>query len=515
MSVAPAVSAASSSNLTGAWAESRGKQQERTLARGPVLLAAMLLSPLALVTANGLLTLASVWALVAIILLLFRFGEPPVLIFAVTLQWLSVSSPLFTADVQQQVLGTSTGSTTMDDAAWLGLAALVVLALGMRVGRGGQKLWSLNELRLAGKALAPLRLTLIYVGILLFVVAVVPLLIRLVPGLGQQLLKLNTLPTLIAFLVVWAATVNRSARLLAGLVVVANVLVGFGGYFSGFKDILLLAVVVVSMNAPSLRRLLVNPAVILLSTATLVLVAFWSFIKPDYRAFVNGGTRQQVVTVSSDARIEYLKNAAASFTPADLGTGLELALDRIGYLTFLSGAIESVPSRIPHQNGRLWREAVQHVLMPRAFFPGKPAIDDSDRTNEFTGFQVADADDGASISIGYVGESYIDFGPVGMFVPILLLGLLWGWGYRLLCQTGPVPLLSVSAATVFVLSGAQYFEASNVKLVGGALALLPILYVVLRVVGGKLWQLLTGDVQVQQDGALYQAHRTGNTRVPV
>ncbi len=466
-------------------------EPERSL-RGPVLAIAALLSPLALITANGALTLSAVWTLAVLVLLLFRFGEPPVLIFAATLQWIAVTSPLFTANVQREVIGASIGLATMGTAAWLGFVSLIVLGIGMRIGRGSRQLWALQELRGAGAQLVPVRLLTLYVAALVFAVVVVPQVSRLVPSLNQQISKLATLPVLIAFLILWSATVNRTARVLGAFVVAVNVAIGFGGYFSSFKEILLLAVLVISMNAKSLRKLLLNPVLVILTCVTLSLLSFWSFIKPDYRDFVNGGTRQQVVLVSTEERVDYLKDQFRKFSIADLGTGLNIALARVGYITFLARVVETVPERIHHQYGRLWGEAVQHVLLPRAFFPQKKSINDSDRTNEFTGVQVAGAEDGASISIGYVAESYIDFGPIGMFVPILILGMFWGWGYRMLTQAGRVPLINVGAATVFVLSGAQYFEASNIKLVGGALTLLPVLYLMLRVADTIIWKLLTG-----------------------
>lgn len=466
--------------------------------RGPVLSIAALLSPLALITANGALTLAAVWTLAVLILLLFRFGEPPVLIFAATLQWIAVTSPLFTANVQREVIGSSIGLSTMGTAAWFGLVSLIVLGLGMRIGRGSRQLWALQDLRNAGAQLVPVRLLTLYVTSLMFAIVVVPQVSRLVPSLNQQISKLATLPVLIAFLILWSATVNKQARVLGAVVVVANVAIGFGGYFSSFKEILLLAVLVISMNAKSLPKLLLNPVLVVLSCVTLSLLSFWSFIKPDYRDFVNGGSRQQVVLVSTEERVEYLKDKLRDFSTEDLGTGLNIALARVGYITFLARVVETVPERIPHQYGRMWGEAVQHVLLPRAFFPQKKSINDSDRTNEFTGVQVADAEDGASISIGYVAESYIDFGPIGMLVPILVLGMFWGWGYRMLTQTGRVPLMNVGAATVFVLSGAQYFEASNIKLVGGALTLLPVLYLMLRAADTTIWKLLTGNQAARQ-----------------
>ena len=48
----------------------------------------------------------------------------------------------------------------------------------------------------------------------------------------------------------------------------------------------------------------------------------------------------------------------------------------------------------------------------------------------YTGSRVAGTEEGTSIGIGYMAESYIDFGPIYMFVPILLLGVFYGLIYR-------------------------------------------------------------------------------------
>jgi hypothetical protein len=408
------------------------------------------------------------------------------------LQWLSVASPVLTANVRREVLGTSAGMPTMVQAAWLGLGAVLALAVGMHLTRGPGSRAAIAELRAAGGQLIPLRMLVVFAGLTAFTLFIVPRAAGLVPGLSQQIRSLSSLTMLAAGLVLWSATVNRASRPLAAVVVLLNVVVGSFEYFSNFKEILFLALVVISMNAVSIRRLLANPATILLTVSTLLFFGVWSHIKGEYRRFLNSGTGQQVVLVSPEQRVAYLEDRLAELRASDVLKGLETTVERIGYLTYFAGVLQTVPERISHQHGRLWLEAVEHVLLPRVLFPQKGAINDSDRTNEFSGFRVRTAAQGTSISIGYVGESYIDFGVVGMFVPILLLGMLWGAGYRLLMGTGEVPLLSIVAATVFVLSGALYFESSNIKIVGGALTLLLTLYAFLRFTSLAAWELLTG-----------------------
>jgi hypothetical protein len=128
--------------------------------------------------------------------------------------------------------------------------------------------------------------------------------------------------------------------------------------------------------------------------------------------------------------------------------------------------MKNVPRNLPYENGNLWMEALEHAAMPRLFFPNKPAIDDSDRTRLYTGLDVSGADQGTSIGLGYVAESYIDFGSVLMFAPIFGLGLFYGFIYRLFAIRAKERLLGTGIAVAILVFGAYTIETSNIKLVG-------------------------------------------------
>ena len=69
--------------------------------------------------------------------------------------------------------------------------------------------------------------------------------------------------------------------------------------------------------------------------------------------------------------------------------------------------------------------------MPRMFFPEKLRFKaDSELTIIYTDLVLASDSRGTSISMGYMAENYVDFGPVLMYVPVLILGALWGGIYR-------------------------------------------------------------------------------------
>ena len=104
-----------------------------------------------------------------------------------------------------------------------------------------------------------------------------------------------------------------------------------------------------------------------------------------------------------------------------ISSGFDRLVFRTAYVEYFGAAHPNCAERVPHERGKLWGEALLHVLAPRILVPSKRVIHDSDRTNAYSGVSVARGEDGTSISLGYMAESYIDFGPVGMFVPLFLV----------------------------------------------------------------------------------------------
>ena len=159
-------------------------------------------------------------------------------------------------------------------------------------------------------------------------------------------------------------------------------------------------------------------------------------MKLDYRAFVSGGTNEQIITVPLSDRVDYLVNEAKGFDVTGFADGFDKMLRRQSYIDYMSAVMTYVPTVIPHENGQRIGKTIIHILTPRILFPDKAATEfDSDVTAHYTGLPMQ-VREGTSISIGYVGELYIDFGAVGAVIACLLLGLAFGTAYRYLRQHG-------------------------------------------------------------------------------
>src|SRR5436189_6450512 len=93
-----------------------------------------LLAVVGFFTPNGLVTSAAFAVLPILGLLLWREGEPPVLLFGCAFQWLQATAAIFYTNHFGQTLEEAFGSNELSVATWLSILAVVVLAVGIRCG---------------------------------------------------------------------------------------------------------------------------------------------------------------------------------------------------------------------------------------------------------------------------------------------------------------------------------------------------------------------------------------------
>jgi hypothetical protein len=108
-------------------------------------------------------------------------------------------------------------------------------------------------------------------------------------------------------------------------------------------------------------------------------------------------------------------------------------------------------------------------------------IDDSERANHY-GIRVSGADEGTSIGMGYIAETYIDFGEVVMMIVIFLFGVSLGLVYRWMLYHRPFGgLLGLALANSFLFPAALV-ETSITKLIGGLVVSLLVSWITARVI---------------------------------
>ncbi len=440
-------------------------------------------------TSNPLLTVASFAALFAMFVLLWRPAEPPVMFYAMAYQWLQATILIFSADLQGLALNdidlrpislqARPGNVDLEAATWLTLIGLLGVAAGMRLAAGrptGMKM--LGTLNATTAAISPYRAAVACLASMV-AAAVVQTVGSIVPGLSQPMLALANVHWVFVYIFAYVVLTQRRGYAALALIFCFELGIGLMGFFSEFKTVL----IVVLMAALSIPSALTGRRLWVAGVTVALMVAFgvvWSAIKVEYRDFMNQGTRDQAVLVSKSAQVEELRRLIGDLTPERLSFGAFSLVNRLTYVYFFSETMQMVPNFIPYEEGALWGDAVYRALVPRLLDPSKTAIDDSERTTEYTGLQILGSDQGTSVSLGYVAESYIDFGPLFMVVPLCLWGALIGYAYKTFTRPQAHALFGYGCITITVIIGASVLEQSNAKMVAGMMVLWLVTYLTRR-----------------------------------
>jgi len=191
-----------------------------------------------LLTANPFETFLGclIWPL--IFSLLWRPGEPPVLLFAATFQSVQVFIPIIIADLAGESLQQSVQvQSDISSAFYLGIIAISVLAFGMYLGSSKLTKYSsrfLENINESGGDLNIYRLALSYTAILIFSLITSSIAFS-ESGLTQLLLAISSFRWFAVFLIAWAGFRYRQFRILVICVTILEILIGITGFFSGFK----------------------------------------------------------------------------------------------------------------------------------------------------------------------------------------------------------------------------------------------------------------------------------------
>jgi hypothetical protein len=195
---------------------------------------------------------------------------------------------------------------------------------------------------------------------------------------------------------------------------------------------------------------------------------FWISVRQGYRdrLLTDEGYAQsrseRLNKVTTD-----LSSAWASRDSHELSSNADQFVDRLWAVYYPALALARVPSVLPHTNGQLLSTTIEHLVMPRIFFPEKSVLgSDSDMVRKYSGVWVAGEKEHTNIAFGYAAESYVDFGVPLMFLPILVYGIVMGAVYAAFLRVVRHRDLAVSVVTVICWLSLYLFERSWVKTVG-------------------------------------------------
>jgi hypothetical protein len=290
--------------------------------------------------------------------------------------------------------------------------------------------------------------------------------------------------------------------LIAG-VVGFEVVLGITGFFAGFREPLVLAGLGM-LEIFDRRNVRHWVAAGLVGAAAAGFGLVWMGIRSDYRR-----DYVQLDNFKTDrrARISRIGDLAFEFFRSDsesLMVTLDNMVDRMWPIYYPALAVSRVPATLPHTNGAILSAALQHITMPRVFFPEKAELlSDSEMVRKYSGVLVAGAEAGTSIAFGYAAESYIDFGLPWMFLPVFAYGTLMGIAYRLVARMIKHRELLIAYSTVTFWFGLYLFERSWVMTLGETVGLL--VYVGVPLVLLDRFLLVRHDRPADDQGLLFQS----------
>ena len=394
-----------------------------------------------LISPDPLLMLVSGIVLFLTFMLLWRVNEPKHLLVNLVLNWLVVALLLPFGAIFQKPLSSLSlyKSDTIIYATWLAIFSQIFYLFGIYIPIRNLVVAKMDRLQLVLSRYDGKKLFTTYI-IYSFISALLNPFLLSVSG-GQMLMGFVYFKwVFLTFLIIHTSVIPSNTKYVL-LFVILEIILSFSGFWASFKDYILVAIgAFFTLNRKISSKALL--ATFFTASITFFIFVVWSASKGRYRMYLTGGERtQSVVQTNQLTNISTLWNIVSEdFSAENFAESFERGRDalvyRISYVEYFALALKQVPTFLPHENGQLLQDALEHVLKPRILFPDKKLIYDSDLTSKYTGVTFAGRDQGVSFSLGYVPEAYIDFGPVYMFIPIFFFGLLFGWMYKTLVLKG-------------------------------------------------------------------------------
>lgn len=391
------------------------------------------LSPLALFSQNPIELLASLLTLPILFSLLWRTGEPQVLLFGFLFQWLTISLKLYYGiyidKPLNQVIPGDMSPNHIVLSFYLSLIGLLVFVLGTRLVIRRINSQKFSEVLLSDIAKYDARrITIFY--IVFYAFTEILLRYRFVfPFLNTPITAISYLRWGFFLFTFYLVHKQNNFRTVFYIIVFLQFVSGFG-FFSGFKETIFYSIIGLIFIRPRISR---SQVAILIITAIFIfrLGIIWTAVKGEYREYLTGGKRGMQQTVSTIESLPKFYKLATSVKKKDNDQALTDFIDRISYIDYFSLTLTHVPAVVPHTAGNILKGSLMNIFVPRIINPDKKAIDDSKHTSYYTGRHFTGGGI-ASFSLGYTADAYIDFGMYFMFVPIFLIGLLLGFFYKYL-----------------------------------------------------------------------------------
>jgi len=345
----------------------------------------------------------------------------PLLPVAVVAEWVAVTSgPLYLSFTGRRIPELRGFDPSL--VVTVGCAALVAQFIGLRIGF---RLGSRPDSPKVSAELPPLPMVwLLGLYVAMSLLHGVSLRFGMqILAVAQIVLAVDAFRLVVLFVLVSRLLQRPNGGLAVALIAFIEVVVVPFGWMADFLPALvLLAAAVFShlrLAGMTPRRWLAASAAV---GALVVLMVMWTGIKPGLRhsSGVHGPTAER-------SRLTELTEAGANwFVRGTWKHDSDALVSRVWALYYPGLAYRRMPASVAHTDGSIVLAALQHIVTPRFLFPDKPTTLDADsnEVRRYAGVWVAGSKQRTSMGFGRFGESFVDFGSVGVIVLELLFGIL-------------------------------------------------------------------------------------------
>jgi hypothetical protein len=411
---------------------------------------------------NGLFVFSCLISLIFILKLLWEYNRPGILVFAFLLQWSQVVTYVFWMNAMNFDINRyseSAGTAVLISCLGLMCISSVVFFMTSKLPK-----FSKEQLMEQVMLINEKKLLLLYIISTIFLTSL-GFIFGISSGVTQFLISVSSIKWVIFMLYGYLVFMKKKGKLIFILIIIYEFSTSLYSFFSSFKEVIFFSII---LALTFIIRIKFRQFLYVLITTIFLaaLMVTWSAIKGTYRQYLNQGSRRQEITVERGDAFNKLQDQIGNITWQKYELALYMSLYRLQYIHNLALAMDRVPDVVPYQNGKVWFDNISFVVTPRILFPEKAMYNASEKANIFTGKKYAGLKEGSSFSLGYFGDSYVDFGYVGMFVPLFFIGLFVAFIYRVFYKMNRLNILFRFAIINACLYNFIFFEADGLFLFG-------------------------------------------------
>lgn len=154
-------------------------------------------------------------------------------------------------------------------------------------------------------------------------------------------------------------------------------------------------------------------------------LSIYQGVKAEYRDLVweqEVTTEQKIGLLGSLITLETIKEAFS--TDVENNESLIQTMHRLNQGWQTSKVYNHVPSHVPFENGKEFINDVLSSFMPRFLWQNKRVVNDYQRFNYYTGYSLNSS---TAMSLGVIGDFYLNFGKTGTVIVMFLFGYFIAW----------------------------------------------------------------------------------------